>query len=467
VRKHGLLVMVFVFCAALQGMFSAANAQTKSSIAIEHVTVIDGTGRPAIPDATVLIEGDRITRVSRTEITIPTGAQRIDGRGKFLIPGMMDVHIHLRGGLSNPPDERAGTRALQSYLYCGVTTVLDVGNNADFIFGLRDKERSGRIVSTRLLAAGGIVTYPGSHGSGPRMSTLVDSWPQAIPALDSALAYHPDFLKLTYEEEGWGTRPMISLLPAPLMQHIIEYYNDHGVRSTVHVSDEIRAREAIYVGVDTLAHPDIQGPVSEKFVKLMAARQTPFASTLTIGDNYSRIANHSEFLDQPLYQAVLEPEEIQRLKTTESEKQKKNRWASWMMIMTPVAQENIHRIDTAGGIVALGTDESIGPAVHRELELLVDGGISPMNAIRIATLNSARFLGKDRDMGSVEEGKIADLVLLSADPLKDINNTKLIDSVFKAGQLIDRSKLDLPVNRKAAAHEVAPMLMYPIENALE
>jgi imidazolonepropionase-like amidohydrolase len=135
--------------------------------------------------------------------------------------------------------------------------------------------------------------------------------------------------------------------------------------------------------------------------------------------------------------------------------------------MTPVAQENIHKIDTAGGIVALGTDQSIGPAVHRELELLVGGGISPMDAIRIATLNSARFLGKDRDLGSVEEGKIADLVLLSADPLADINNTKKIGSVFKAGQLIDRSKLDLPVNRKAAADDVAPMLMYPIENALE
>lgn len=464
-RKVALLVLL---CSAfLLGISSTANAQSNSTIAIEHVTVIDGTGRPAIPDATVIIEGDRIARVSRTEIPTPAGAQRIDGHRKYLIPGIMDVHIHLHGGTSKPPDERAGIRALQSYLYCGVTTVLDVGNNPEFIFGLRAKERAGEIVSTRLLAAGGIVTYPGSHGSDPNMSTLVDSWPQAISALDKALAYKPDFLKMTYEEEGWGTRPLIPLLPVPLMQHITEYYNDHGVRTTVHVSNEIRAREAIYAGVDTLAHPDIQGPVSDKFVKLMAARQTPFASTLTIGEGYSRIANHPEFLDQPLYQAVLEPEEIQRLKTTESEKQKKNRWASWMAIMTPVAQENIHRIDTAGGIVALGTDQSIGPAVHRELELLVDGGISPMDAIRIATLNSARFLGKERDMGSIEEGKIADLVLLSADPLEDINNTKRIDSVFKAGQLIDRSKLDLPVNRKAAAADLAPMLMYPLENAEE
>ena len=141
-RRLGLLVLFL--SAILLGIPSTATAQNKSTIAIEHVTVIDGTGRPAIPDATVIIEGDRISRVSRTAIPIPAGAQRIDGRGKYLIPGMMDVHIHLHGGFAKPPDERAGIRALQSYLYCGVTTVLDVGNNPDFIFGLRAKERAGR-----------------------------------------------------------------------------------------------------------------------------------------------------------------------------------------------------------------------------------------------------------------------------------------------------------------------------------
>ena len=98
------------------------------------------------------------------KLPMPAGTQRMDGRGKYLIPGLMDVHIHLRGGMGKTPDERTGIRALQSYLYCGVTTVLDVGNNPDFTFALRDKERSGAIVCTRLLAVGGIVTYPGSHG---------------------------------------------------------------------------------------------------------------------------------------------------------------------------------------------------------------------------------------------------------------------------------------------------------------
>lgn len=418
----------------------------QSAIVIEHVTLIDGTGRAAKADSCVLVEADKIARVASCPVEAPAGARRIEGTGKFLIPGLMDVHVHLRG-----PDERTGIRALQSYIYSGVTTILDLGNNPDYIFKLRDMERSGQIVSTRLLAAGSIVTYPGSHGSGPG-ATLVDSWPQAIPKLDAAIARHPDMLKLTYEEHGWGIRPMITLLPVDLMAHVIAYYNDHGIRTTAHISNEIRAREAIFAGVDTLAHPVIQAPASDDFIRLMRAKLIPEASTLTIGDNYSRLAEHSEFLDQPLYRETMEAEEIQRLKTVESARQKENRWAWWMKIMTPVAQDNVKRIDAAGGIIALGTDQSSGPAAHRELELIVGGGVPPLNAIRIATLNSARFLGRERDLGSIEEGKIADLVLLEADPLDDINNAKRVNLVIKNGAIIDRGKLDLPVNRKTNAN---------------
>jgi imidazolonepropionase-like amidohydrolase len=435
---------------ALVPLGATSKARSQTSLVIEHVTLIDGTGRPAMPDMCVEVTGERISRVAQCLQSEIKGATHISGRGKFLIPGLMDVHIHLAGGRAFSPtngdsSERIGILALQGYLYSGVTTVLDVGNCAPYIFKLRDLERSGKIVSTRLLAVGGIVTYPGSHGSG-RCSTDIASWPQDAPKLEAALAYKPDYIKITYDEHGWGTRPMITLLTTDLIHQIVEYSNDHGVRVTAHISDERRAREAIFAGIDTLAHPIIQGPVSDNFVRLMAARKTPFATTLTIGEGYSRLADHPEYLDQPLYKATLAPEEIERLKTKEREFQLTNRWAAWMKVMTPVAQDNIKKIDDAGGIAALGTDQSSGPSVHRELELLVSGGISPMHAIRIATLNAAVFLGRDRDMGSVEEGKIADLVLLDADPLADINNSKKINSVVKAGQVIDRSKLILPVN---------------------
>ena len=115
--------------------------------------------------------------------------------------------------------------------------------------------------------------------------------------------------------------------------------------------------------------------------------------------------------------------------------------------MTPIAQENIRQINAAGGVMALGTDQSSGPAVHREMELLVGAGISPLEVIRIATLHGAKYLGRDNDLGSITEGKIADMVLLDSDPLADINNAKDINMVIKNGVIIDRNGLDIQVKQ--------------------
>ena len=103
-------------------------------------------------------------------------------------------------------------------------------------------------------------------------------------------------------------------------------------------------------------------------------------------------------------------------------------------------------INEAGGVLVAGTDQSSGPALHRELELMADAGIPASEIVRIATLNGAIFLGKEREMGSIEEGKIADMVLLAADPTEDINNAKEILEVIKGGQIVDRSGLSLPIN---------------------
>jgi len=432
---------------ALQGV-----AQSPQAIVIRGATVIDGTGGPPIPRATVVIEGNRIRTVTTQNTTPPAGARVIDATGKYLIPGLMDVHVHLRGGggrRSSEPvtaeQERTGTRALHSYLYAGVTTIYDAGNRPDFIFGLRAKERAGTLVSPRIFATGGTVASPNGHG-GPY---TVEAWPQDRARLDEHIATGPDIIKIGQDEHGWGTRPMINQLPDDLLEKIIRYYASKGFRTTIHVSNEHNAWEAIFAGVDTLAHPIIQAPMSDVYVKMMSVKRVPTASTLTIGENYSRLAEHPEFLDQPLYRDTIEPEERQRLKTEESAKQRENRWAQWMKVMTPVAQDNMKRLNEVGkDIVACGTDQSSGPAVHREMELLAGGGIPPADVIVIATRNAARFLGKLDDLGTIEEGKLADLVLLDADPTVDINNAKKINLVMKDGRVIDRSKLDLPVNRQ-------------------
>ncbi len=422
----------------------SSGVERAGGLLIHDVALIDGTGRPPVEGVSVLVQGDRIVRIVRGRIEGMPDVRRIDGKGKYLIPGLIDVHIHLEGSDAPPA---VGIRSLQGFLYSGFTAVFDAGNDPDFIFGLRARERAGAIVSPRIYATGGVVTAPGGHGGGPG-AALIDSWPEAIRALDAHIARQPDMAKFTFDEHGWGTRPLIPLLDAEVMAKAARYFNDHGIRTTVHISHEYRARQAIAAGLNTLAHPIIQGPVSDAFVRLMASTRTPMASTLTIGEGYSRLVEHPEFLDQPLYRAVYDSALIGRLKTTVRDDYARRAWTTWMKVMTPVAQENLRLINAAGGVIALGSDQSSGPASHRELELMVNGGIPAVAAIRIATLNAAIFLGKERDLGSVEEGKLADLVLLSADPLADIRNAERIDLVIKGGAVVDRAALDLPVNHR-------------------
>jgi imidazolonepropionase-like amidohydrolase len=432
------------------------------NIVIEHVTLIDGTRAPQ-HDMTVAVEGERIATVSPSALAHGMKGRRIDGKGRFLIPGLMDVHIHLKGGFDvtgnvdaqmGPPNREEGVAALASFLYAGVTTVFDAGNRAEHILPLRADERAGKILSPRIFATGNLVTYPGSHGD--RIAIRISDFEKDKALLDRHIAeQQPDILKLTLEEEGWGSRPMITLMPVDLLEKITRYYNQHGIRTTVHVSSELRALEAIYAGSDTLAHPVIQGPVSDSFVKLMGAKKTPFASTLTIGENYSRLVEHPEYLDQPLYVASLSADEREKLKTKTRAEWQARPWTGWMKIMTPIAEENVRKIHAAGGTVACGTDQSSGAATQRELELLAAAGIAPVDVIRIATYNSAVFLGKADQLGSVETGKLADMVLLSKDPTVDINNAKSIVFVMKAGQIIDESRLPLAGGKQKRRFEGA------------
>ena len=199
------ILKVAVALTTLCGVFGAS----ADTLLIENVTLIDGTGRPPVAGASVLIQDDRIRLISRDSISPPAKTHHIDGTGKYLMPGLMDLHIHLQGSVEVAPeglitisnDKTKGIRALHSYLYAGVTSVFDAGNVPDYILALRDEERSGKLVSPRIFATGGIVTYPGSHG-GNEFGTQVDSWPEAIPALNAHIERAPDILKLTFEERG-------------------------------------------------------------------------------------------------------------------------------------------------------------------------------------------------------------------------------------------------------------------------
>ncbi|TKW73674.1 MAG: hypothetical protein DI610_09270, partial [Staphylococcus hominis] len=460
-------------CAAAAALLAALPALAED-IVIDNVTVVDGTGKPKQAGMSVGIDKGRITFVTPTAVAPKVSGRHIDGTGKFVMPGLMDVHIHLKGirgdaqrmvgkGPEGGPEQTeltklapqvpqtesrashdAGVAALASYLYSGVTTVYDAGNTVEHIMPLRAAERAGTILAPHIFATGPIVTFPGSHGDGVGLAFRIASWPADKEKFDRYLEeVKPDIVKLTLEEHGWGTRPLIPMLPLDLMQELIMEANRYGIRTTAHTSSELRATEAIFTGIDSLAHPVIQGPITPEFARLMGAKKTPMATTLTIGEGYSRLVEHPEFLDQPLYQASFSPAEINEMRNVTAPAWKARGWTWWMKLMTPIAQENLRQIWAAGGIVAIATDQTSGPAVHREMELMQSAGVPAADVLVMATLNGAKHLGKDRDMGSVETGKIADLLLLAADPTADVNNVKQIVWVMKEGRLIDEDKLPL------------------------
>lgn len=429
-------------------------------VVFRNANVVDVVNRVVQAQASVRVADGMIMSVGADVVAEPND-EVVDCRAGYLLPGLMDMHVHIQStphrGPSTvvpvpareavPPSEQARTAVLSrlaGYLYCGVTSVFDAGNNEETIFGLRDDERAGLIASPRIFCAGPFVTCTGGHGSTFGSCTEVNSLPADGPLLQAHLAKRPDILKITYDEHNWGVRPLIPVLTPEVLAGIIRYAHAAETRVTVHVSNELRAREAIAAGADTLAHPVIQSPVTDEFVWQLAVRKIPVASTLAIGERYFRLADRPEFLDDPLYTACLSADEREDLRTREHEAQRQNRWADWMRIMTPIAQENLRTLIANGGIVATGSDLSLGPDLHREMELLQAGGVPAWDVLRSATLQAAAFLGKETSMGSIRPGNAADILVVDQDPTTDVANLNAISIVMKAGALIDRSVLALP-----------------------
>ena len=335
-------------------------------------------------------------------------------------------------------------RRAQTFLYCGVTSVYDAGNNSALVMAVREAERSGEVVAPRIHCTGNLFTAPGGHGSTAAVEVREDDDVARLVAEHAAL--DPDLVKITYDEHGWGVRPLVPILSRRLLERLIAEVHAHGRKVTVHVSNELRAREAVLAGADVLAHPVIQSPMTPEFAVELAEAGVPVVSTLTIGDRYARLADHPEYLDQPMYRACEDAAEIVRLQTEESAVQKGNRWADWMRVMTPVAQSNIAMLASAGVVLGAGTDQCFGPDYHRELELLAQAGLSNWQVLRAATVGAATAIDQQGRLGTFAHGAHADLVLLDRDPVEDLAHLRSIVTVVKSGRVVDRDALELPVN---------------------
>jgi len=369
--------------------------EPQHDVVIERVSLFDGTGTPVLENAWVAITGDLISGVGTGQP--PDGSHTIDGEERFLMPGLIDAHVHIGGGRLRPGEEAgagmakrrlSAEQSLHGYLYSGVTTVYDSGNLPEFIFPLREDVRASRVLSPHILATGGVVTVPGGYGSGPG-ATLISS-PEDFTALDAHLELEPDIVKILLDPQGRRGIPEVPIFTLELLTEVVERIHARGIRTTAHIPSEAEARLSIEAGVDALAHLPARTAMTPEFAAYASTAGVPMATTLTVFSNIARVADTPEIYDTPLYRAVLPVPQRDRQKTTERTRYIDSGMSSFFARMLPGMQQRLEILHSAGVPLALGTDRSFGPTVHEELRLIVESGVSPTDALVMATSQAAR-----------------------------------------------------------------------------
>jgi imidazolonepropionase-like amidohydrolase len=429
----------------------ATGESVAADLVVRDVTLLDGTGAPAQAGVSVHVRDGRVFAVHPRAPRV-RGATVIDGRGKFLIPGLIDTHIHLQGGRIPQPgggvriDRELAVRTLHGYLYSGVTSIVDQGNAADFIFGLRAEERAGTLLAPRIFATGANITVPKGYGDNP-FSIKVGDFAADRPTLEAHFARRPDIQKFLYDELGTFGAPKAPVLPDDVYAAIVRLAKESGIRTTVHVVDGQGARKSLEAGIEGFSHT-VRAGINEDTIALLRERRVPVSSTLAVITHIARVADHPEFLQGELFKATVEPEQLAEQQGAERQRYISSGMSARFQPMVPQMFSTARRMHESGVIVALGTDRTFGASVHMELELLHEAGIPLADLLRIATLNGAIYLGLERELGSIEPGKRADMLLLEADPRRDVAAYRRITAVFKEGRYIDRSALDVPANRR-------------------
>jgi Amidohydrolase family len=483
-----LCVVACVIVCALVCSCAKRELPAESVLAITHVTVIDATGAAPQPDMTVLVVRDRIAAVSSSSsANLPSHTTVVDGRGKFLIPGLADMHVHLTG--AGEPD---GSRKFMIPLLIanGITSVRDMGGYLDSLLPLRHEIEEGKRLGPRIILAG-----PYLDGNPPAFqpSLVVTNAVQASDDVHDLKQRGVDFIKVQ------------SNLSRDVYFKIAEAAKSEQISFVGHVPDRVTAAEASAAGQRSIEHlTGVLRACSANEPKLMReqflaatgqeknvssrVRQLDWDRELL--QSFSEVQAHAlieEFLANGTWQTptliLLQQDAYpsENLSATRDPRMKYvprevlDRWMKTAQQKAAGASKReyslrkglmeksenvVGEMQQAGVKILAGTDTAApfvypGFSLHEELALLVQAGWTPMQAVQAATSGAAEFMGKSATQGTIEKGKVADVVLLDADPLGDIHNTSRIAAVVVRGKFLDRSALDellSSVEKFAATH---------------
>ena len=384
-------------------------------LVITHVTVIDGTGKAAASDMTVVIRGAHIAEMDSSDgISIPKDARVIDGTGKFLIPGLWDMHGHLT-------DATEG--ALPLLIENGVTGVRDMGGELDQVDRWRKEIADGTRLGPHIVRAGPIIDGP----SEAKHHLSVNNPAEAVQVVDSLKALGVDFIKT---HNALSRESFFALMDEARKQ---------GIRVAVHLPRQVSVTEASDAGAASLEH-----------IEMMIA-----SAAYTIGPTAKRVDDVLPAITGEAGAAIfatLVKNGTWYVPTLVAYERGFVLWGSDPAKVALRARVQGHHLGLvkamheAGVQIMTGSDFSdwaVVPGIdlHNELALLVEAGFTPMEALQAATIKPATFLGMQDSLGTVEVGKVADLVLLDADPLEDISHTRKIRAVVVGGRLVPVAEL--------------------------
>jgi imidazolonepropionase-like amidohydrolase len=426
----------------------ATPAATPNPLVLSKFTLIDGNGGTPLQNAALIVQDGRITFVGpASQLKPPAGAAVQDLTGKYVLPGLIDLHVHVAesdGAVQDP--KRTFTREnvekdLRLYASYGVTSVLSMGSDQPLVYQVRDEQRRRRPMMARFFTAGRGFTvkegFPTNQGNIPGVPYEVTEPKQAAGFVDELAIHHPDVVKI-WVDDRFGD---FKKTPINLSKAIIDEAHKHKLKVAAHVFYLDDAKQLAAADLNAFAHSVRDKLVDDELIKLMKQHGTWQIPTLTRDSTPFEFEHPEPFLNDPFFMRAAPPLWVANLRSPAFLKAMvaDKHFREYPGLLEN-SKKNLKRLHDAGVRYGFGTDAGVPGRVpayldHEELLLMRDAGLTPMQVLVAATKSSAEFLGA-RDLGTVERGKWADLLVLGGDPLGDLSNSRKIDAVYVAGNKV-------------------------------